>query len=130
MGRRMQVEADDIFHLLGESRVGGALEGVQAMRLQAVGAPDALHRVQRQADSFGHRAAGPAGHPAGRVAAGQCQHLVDGLDRDRLFARRSGSPRGPPARGRASAPHRAGCGTTGAAQSGETTNRPSPTARN
>jgi len=31
MGRRMHVEADDIFHLLGESRVGGALEGARPM---------------------------------------------------------------------------------------------------
>jgi hypothetical protein len=46
--------------------------------------------VQRQADGFGHRAAGPVGHFAGRLAAGQRQHLVDGLDRDRLFAWRSG----------------------------------------
>ena len=71
MGWRMHVETDDIFHLLGESRVAGALEGAQAMRLQAVGAPDTLYGVQRQADGFGHRAAGPVGHFAGRVAAGQ-----------------------------------------------------------
>src|SRR5215469_2273459 len=71
MGWRMHVETDDIFHLLGESRVAGALEGAQAMWLQAVGAPDTLYGVQRQADGFGHRAAGPVGHFAGRVAAGQ-----------------------------------------------------------
>jgi hypothetical protein len=35
----MHVEADDILDLLGKSRIGGALESAQAMRLQAVGAP-------------------------------------------------------------------------------------------
>ena len=50
VGWRMHIEADDIFHLLGQSQVGGALEGAQAMRLQPVGTPDALHGVQRQAD--------------------------------------------------------------------------------
>ena len=86
----MHIQADDIFDLLGQRRVGGALEGAQAMRLQAVGVPDALHRVQRQADRFGHRAAGPVRHLAGRLAAGQRQYLVDSLDRHRLFARRPG----------------------------------------
>jgi hypothetical protein len=32
MGRWMHVEADDILHLLGQCRVGGAFEGAQAMR--------------------------------------------------------------------------------------------------
>ena len=60
------------------------------MRLQTIGPPDALHRVQRQPDRFGHRPAGPMGRLAGRFAAGQRQHLVDGLQRHRLFARRPG----------------------------------------
>jgi hypothetical protein len=96
-GRWMHVEADDILHLLGQCRVGGAFEGAEAMRLQAVGAPDALHPMQRQADHFGHRATGPMGHLAGRFAAGQRQHPVDGLDRHRLFARRPVLSRSRPA---------------------------------
>ena len=86
----MHVEPDDILDFLGERGIGGALECAQAMRLQPVGFPDPLHRVQREPDRFGHGAAGPVGHLAGRLAAGQRQDLVDSLDRDRLFARRSG----------------------------------------
>src|ERR1700746_3760525 len=59
------------------ARAGSALKSAQAMRLQAVDTPNALYRVQRQADGFGHRAAGPVGHLAGWVAAGQRQHLAD-----------------------------------------------------
>jgi hypothetical protein len=33
VGWRMHIEADDIYHLLGQSRVGEALEGAQATRL-------------------------------------------------------------------------------------------------
>ena len=32
----MHIEADDILHLGGQSRIGGPFKGAQAMRLQAV----------------------------------------------------------------------------------------------
>jgi hypothetical protein len=38
----VHVEADDIFHLLGEGRIIGPFEGAGAMRLRAVRLPDAL----------------------------------------------------------------------------------------
>jgi hypothetical protein len=53
MGRRVHVEADDIFDFLGEGRIAGPFEGADAMRLQAVRFPDALDGAQRQADSLG-----------------------------------------------------------------------------
>jgi len=50
MRRRVHVEADDVFDLLGESRIIGPLEGADAMWLKAVRFPDALDCAQRQAD--------------------------------------------------------------------------------
>jgi len=47
VGRRIHVETDDVLDFLNESRIGGPLEGAQAMRLQPVSFPDRLHcRVQ------------------------------------------------------------------------------------
>src|SRR5262249_59057671 len=65
MGWRMHVETDDIFHLLGESRVAGALEGAQAMRLQAGWGAGNVVGGQAPAGGFGPRAAGPVGPFAG-----------------------------------------------------------------
>lgn len=42
MRRRVHVEADDVFDLLGESRIIGPFEGADAMWLKAVRFPDAL----------------------------------------------------------------------------------------
>ena len=56
MGGRINVEADDVAHLLGELRVPGELEGAQAVRSQAVGAPDALDRGEADPDRLGHEA--------------------------------------------------------------------------
>ena len=90
MGRRVHVEANNIFDLCGEGRVGGALEGAQAVRLEAVLFPDALDRAQRQADRLGHRPAGPMGSFTRRLGAGQRQHLGHGGGRHRGSARRPG----------------------------------------
>jgi hypothetical protein len=57
--RRVDVEADDIAQLGGELGIGGQLELADAMRLQPVRAPDALHRVGADAGPLGHRARGP-----------------------------------------------------------------------
>ena len=77
----MHVEADDVLHLLGEGGVLGALEGAQAMRLETVRFPDALHRPQRQAHRPGHGPAGPMGHFPRRLGAGERHDL--GHDRQR-----------------------------------------------
>jgi hypothetical protein len=90
MRRRVHVEADDVFDLLGESWVIGPLEGPDAMRLEAVCLPDALDGAQRQADSLGHGSAGPMGRLAERLALGQRQHLGDSRGRHRLSAGRPG----------------------------------------
>ena len=52
--RRRQVQADDIAHLLDEQRIGRQFESLGAMRLQAEGAPDPLHRRRSMGNLFGH----------------------------------------------------------------------------
>src|SRR5262249_29849246 len=44
LGWRRDIEADDVADLRHELRVGRKLERLQAVRLQAEGTPDALHR--------------------------------------------------------------------------------------
>lgn len=49
MDRWVHVEADDILDPLGKGGIVGASEGAPAMRLQAMGFPDAPHVLQRPA---------------------------------------------------------------------------------
>src|SRR6516164_6607673 len=58
MGRRIDIEPDDVGQLGGKTWIARALEGAQPVRLQLVRPPDALDRTQRNADGFGHRPAG------------------------------------------------------------------------
>ena len=72
------------------SAKAGSLERLKdAMGLQAVPLPDALNRAQADADGLGHRAARPVGGFAGRLGAGQRQHLGDSGCRQGRLARRS-----------------------------------------
>ncbi len=57
--RRIEVQPHHIAHLLNEQRVGGELEGLGAVRLQAQGVPDAHHRALRQSRGLGHHPAAP-----------------------------------------------------------------------
>src|SRR5277367_6049747 len=50
------VDRDDVLDLLGELGIVGALEGANAVRLQSMRLPQALHGAQADADGFGHRA--------------------------------------------------------------------------
>jgi hypothetical protein len=52
--RRIDIEPDDVAQLGCEVRVLGELELAHPMRLQPVGAPDALNRTHRDADGLGH----------------------------------------------------------------------------
>ena len=58
VGRRTHVEADDVGDLFAESRIIGALEGADAVGLEVMGLPDALHGAQRDADCLGDGTAG------------------------------------------------------------------------
>src|SRR6516162_8068845 len=64
--RRIDVEADDVAQLVDEFRIGGELELTDAVGLKSVGAPDALHRTDADADRLRHGGAGPVGRLAGR----------------------------------------------------------------
>src|SRR5215813_6012479 len=57
--RRIQVEPDDIAHLLHKERVLRKLEGFRPMRLQAEGAPDATDRALAQPAAGCHRPGTP-----------------------------------------------------------------------
>lgn len=90
MGRWVHVEADDVFHLGGEGRIPGALEGPEPMGLQAVGSPDALDRAQRHAHCPGHCPSGPVGSLPWRLGAGQRQNSGYDCGGERRLAGRPG----------------------------------------
>ena len=87
VGRRVEIEPDDIAELGGEGRVLGQLEATHPMRLEPVRGPDPLHRAQGDAGRRRHRAAGPVGRLAGRVGQGELHHPVDQWRRQRRQAR-------------------------------------------
>jgi hypothetical protein len=78
---RLHVEADNILDLLGELGVVGAFEGANAVRLQPMRLPQALHGAQAHADGLGHGAAGPMRGVAGWLGAGQVDNFGDDLGR-------------------------------------------------
>ena len=63
--RRVEIEADDVAHLVDELRVARQLEALDPVRLQAEGAPDTVHRRRGDARRPGHRAAAPVGRTVG-----------------------------------------------------------------
>src|SRR3954447_363819 len=71
LGRWIEIETDDIGHLLGEPRIARALEAAHPVWLEWVRLPDALHRAQRDTSRLGHRPTGPVRRLARRIAAGQ-----------------------------------------------------------
>src|SRR5262249_27921845 len=56
---RIDIELDDVLELGGELRIVGQLELAHPVWLQAVPAPDALHRTDADADRLCHHGAGP-----------------------------------------------------------------------
>jgi len=56
---RIEIEPDDVAHLLDELRIGGELERLRPMRLQRERAPDALHRGRRDTRRLRHVAGAP-----------------------------------------------------------------------
>jgi hypothetical protein len=61
MGRRIDIEADDLGELLGESRIVRQLEAAPAMRSKAMRLPDRLDCGNGKPDCLGHRARSPVG---------------------------------------------------------------------
>jgi hypothetical protein len=90
MGRRIDVEADDLPELVGELRVVGDLEGAHPVRLQPLPGPDAPHRGGTDPHRLGHRWGGPVGCLVRRGLVGQRDHPIDHLRRQRRKPRRPG----------------------------------------
>jgi hypothetical protein len=71
---RVHAETDDIIKLGGEVGIVGSLEGLDPVRLELMGGPDALDRSQRKTHRLGDGAAGPMGNCTGRFAQGALDH--------------------------------------------------------
>ncbi len=87
-GPRAGCEADHVAELVDEARVVGELELPHPVRLEAVGAPDAVHRRDGDAGLLGHHAGGPVGRLGGRVGARQRHDALRHLGAERRNARR------------------------------------------
>ena len=67
MRRRVDIEPDDVLKFAGELRIVRQLELAHPVRLQAVAAPDALHRADADAGRRRHHGGGPVGRRGGWV---------------------------------------------------------------
>lgn len=68
IGRRVQIEANDVVDLLLGLGVGGELERAEAMGLKSMSLPDPMDRAARKARALRHVPRGPLGHAgAGRL---------------------------------------------------------------
>jgi hypothetical protein len=86
MGRRIEVEPDDVPELGGKGRVVRQLEAPYAVRLEAVRRPDPLHRAQGDAGGRRHRPAGPVRRLARQLAERELDHPLDRRCRQRWQA--------------------------------------------
>ena len=89
VGRRVDVEADDIAQLVNEQRVVGELELPPAVGLQAVRLPDATHCAGADADRGRHHIGGPVRGLAGRVGKRQGYDALSHFRAERRNARGS-----------------------------------------
>ena len=71
VGRRIDIEPDDIAQLVDELGIPGEFELPDAMRLEPVRTPDALHGADAHACRSAHRRTGPVGRFARRGLHGQ-----------------------------------------------------------
>jgi hypothetical protein len=75
--RRVQVEADDVAHLLDQLGIVGELEGFGSMRLQAEGVPDPQHSGVAEAAGPGHLPRAPVSGVAGSGLQGLHHHRLN-----------------------------------------------------
>ena len=87
---RIDVKADDVVQLGGELRVVRQFELARPVRLQAVFAPDALHRTDADAAHLGHRSRSPMGRLARWLGQRPRCNVRRHLGRERRDARRTG----------------------------------------
>ena len=86
----IDVEADDVADLIGEARIVRQLELPHPMRLQAMAAPDALHRTDADAAGLGHRRRRPVRGLAWRVGERPLHPALDERRAEWRDARRAG----------------------------------------
>ena len=86
MGRRIDIQADDVGEFLREGRVVREFEVPPAMRAEAVGLPDRLHRRGRNAGDLRHRAQRPMGRLVRRRLLRQANDLGDAFRWDGRLA--------------------------------------------
>jgi hypothetical protein len=96
--RRVDLQADHVFELLGESRVGRQLEAAHPMRRQARLLPDLVHLGQRDAAGLGHGAyaqwvASPGGGASKvrRITSATLAEPSGGMRAGRVLSRNSPS---------------------------------------
>ena len=82
MLRRIEIESDDVVEFLGETRVIAELEGLDAVGLEAMGAPNPSHGGSADAGRGGHGAAAPVGGVGRFLAGGLVDDLLYFLLRD------------------------------------------------
>jgi hypothetical protein len=87
MGGRIDVEAGDVFELVGKLRVGRQLEHTDAMRRELVRLEDTLHRTQTCPRRLRQHPAGPVGFFSRRRSKREIDHPLHGVGRQRLSAR-------------------------------------------
>jgi hypothetical protein len=87
VGRRIDVEADDVAQFVDELRVVGQLELAPAVGLQAVRLPDAAHRAGTDAGGLRHHVGGPMRGLAGWVLQRQRHHAFGHFGTERENAR-------------------------------------------
>jgi len=75
--RRIEIQPNDVAHLLHQLRVGGQLEGVSTVWLEPEGAPDPKYGGVAEADCLGHAPGGPVGGVAWRRLQSPHYHLFD-----------------------------------------------------
>jgi hypothetical protein len=85
--RRINKEPDDVAQFVDEARVVGQLELAHPVRLQTMGAPDALNRTHAGPRRLRHQGAGPMGRFPGRLSKRQCDYALGRLGAQRLDAR-------------------------------------------
>jgi hypothetical protein len=90
MGRRIDIEPDDIHELLGKGRVPGELEAPPAVRGEAVRPPDLLHRRDREPGGLRHGAGGPVRCLVRRRRQGQPDDLRGSVHGNGRLAGRPG----------------------------------------
>ena len=96
MGRWIDIKANDILELVGESGVVGDLERAHPMRLKPLSRPDAPHRGRTDPHRLGHCWRAPVGRLVGRRLVGQRDNPIDGLGWQRPNARGPGLVAGQP----------------------------------